>query len=264
MPVSASPVAASPATASPATASPATECCIPGPGGPRLPWIAGPRDRAQSEGLGALSDADLLALVVGHGVRGQPVMALADQVLERLGGLSGLRRAGPALLGEVAGLGVAKALRLAACVEIGRRIQLRAAAPKELFATPEAVAASFTARIGMLDHEQMWVLSVDGRNRMRGTRRVAQGGQHGLVVAAREILRAALSDAASGFVLIHNHPSGEPAPSQEDVDMTRAVAAAGDVVGVPLLDHVIVTPSGAYASLLDAGLLDEGASPGCN
>jgi DNA repair protein RadC len=233
-----------------------------GLGGPLGPLTQGPRDRAHSQGIGSLSDADLLALVVGHGVRGRPVMILAEQVLERLGGLSGLAGAGPALLGEVAGLGVAKALRLAACAEIGRRIHLRAAAPRERFCTPETVAVSFTARIGMLDHEQMWVLSVDGRNRLRGSRRVAQGGQHGLVVAARDILRAALSDAASGFVLVHNHPSGEPTPSPEDVEMTQAVAAAGDVVGVPLLDHVIVTPSGAYASFLDAGLLDPAASGG--
>ncbi len=243
-----------------APAQPVAERSTVSDGAPRSVWTTGPRDRARSEGLAALSDTDLLALVVGHGVRGQPVMELAAQVLERLGGLSGLTRAGPALLGEVPGLGVAKALRLAACAEIGRRIQLRAAEPRELFATPEAVAASFTARIGMLDHEQMWVLSVDGRNRLRGVRCVAQGGQHGLVVAAREILRAALSDAASGFVLVHNHPSGEPTPSPADVEMTRAVAAAADVVGVPLLDHVIVTASGAYASLLDAGLIDPAAS----
>ncbi|MBW2454977.1 MAG: DNA repair protein RadC [Deltaproteobacteria bacterium] len=220
----------------------------------------GPRERAHSDGLAALSDVDLVALVLGHGARGQPVLTQATGVLERTGGLVGLTRAGPALLADAPGLGRAKAYRLAASVEIGRRIQLRAAEPREVYGTPDAVAAYFTPRIGRLAHEQMWVLSLDGRNRCRGSRRVAQGGQHGLVVAAREILRAALGDAASGFVLVHNHPSGEPTPSQADVDMTRAVVAAADVVGVPLLDHVIVTASGAYASLLDAGLIESASS----
>jgi DNA repair protein RadC len=117
------------------------------------------------------------------------------------------------------------------------------------------VAAAFAPRIGQLEHEQMWVVSLDGRSRLRGMRCVAQGGEHGCTVTARDILRVAMADAALGIVLVHNHPSGEPSPSNEDVSMTRAVAKAAEIVGTPLLDHVIVTSSGAYASLLDLGLL---------
>lgn len=99
------------------------------------------------------------------------------------------------------------------------------------------------------------MVAVDGRSGVRGVRKLSQGGRHGLVITAREVLSAALSEAASAFLLVHNHPSGSPEPSREDVAMTHAVAAAADVVGVPLLDHVIVTASGAYSSLLDEGLL---------
>jgi DNA repair protein RadC len=101
----------------------------------------------------------------------------------------------------------------------------------------------------------MWVISLDGRNGMRGARQVAQGGLHGCAVSARDILRAALADAAAALILVHNHPSGDSAPSPEDVEMTRVVAAAGMVVGVPLVDHVILAPDGHYSSLLDLGML---------
>jgi DNA repair protein RadC len=218
--------------------------------------VSGPRDRALLGGFGALSDADLMALVIGHGVRGRPVMSLASELLDRIGGLEGLARAGPALLARVPGLGHAKALRLAASVEIGRRIRERAAGHRKVFAAPSAVAAAFAPRIGALDHEQMWVLSLDGRNRLRGARRVAQGGRHGLVVTAREILGIALADAATGFVLVHNHPSGSPTPSEADIEMTQAVSLAADIVGVPLLDHVVVTASGDYCSMLDDHIIE--------
>ncbi|MEQ9323986.1 MAG: DNA repair protein RadC [Polyangiaceae bacterium] len=214
-----------------------------------------PRDLARQEGIACLSDRDLLALVLGQGGRGQPIEDVADAVLAQAGGLVGLPRAGPALLGEVAGLGPAKALRLGATVEIGRRIARRQASSPEPLTSPDRVAAWFAPRVAGLDHERMWVVSVDGRSRVRGVRRVAQGGRHGLVVTAREILSAALADAASAFLLVHNHPSGSPEPSAADVRMTESVAQASEVVGVPLLDHVVVTAAGDYCSLLEAGLL---------
>jgi DNA repair protein RadC len=101
----------------------------------------------------------------------------------------------------------------------------------------------------------MWVLSLDGRTRLRAMRQVARGGRHGLVVTAREVLAIALGDAASGFILAHNHPSGSPEPSAADVAMTRSVADAAAIVGVPLLDHVIVTAHGEHRSLLDLGFV---------
>lgn len=221
----------------------------------------GPRERALRGGVRAVSDTELVALLLGTGCRGETVIDLAGSVLREAGGLPGLVRAGAGRLATIRGLGAAKAWRLAAAIEIGRRVALRAGAARLSLTTPEAVARAFTARIGALDHEEMWVVAVDGRNHVRGVRKVAQGGRHGLVVTSREVLSAALSDAASAFVLVHNHPSGVPSPSTEDVVMTQAIAAAADVIGVPLLDHVIVTASGAYCSLLDEGLLSSSRSP---
>jgi DNA repair protein RadC len=213
------------------------------------------RERAVAAGIEALSDRDLLALVIGTGTRGCSVNGLAEEVLVHAGGLEGIARVGPARLAQLRGLGAAKAWRLSASVELGRRLAARAAADRHTLASADDVADVFTARIGALDHEEMWVVSVDGRNRLRGSRRVAQGGRHGLAVTSREVLCAALSDAASAFILVHNHPSGSPRPSAADIHMTQEVARAADVVGVPLLDHVIVTASGAYCSLLDEELL---------
>jgi DNA repair protein RadC len=209
-------------------------------------------DPSRAQGL---DDVALVACLLGPGPRPRDPHALARRLLEQLGGLGGLARAGPGALGAAAGGARTAVVALRAALELGRRAQARAAAARPSLGTPAAVAACFTDRIGQLEHEQMWVVSLDGRSRLRGMRRVAQGGEQGCTVTARDILRIALSDAAVGIVLVHNHPSGEPSPSAEDVAMTRAVAGAAEIVGIPLLDHVIVTASGAHASLLDLGLL---------
>lgn len=211
--------------------------------------------RALEEGVASLDDTDLVNLLLGTGVADQPVAAVASGLLERIGGIEGLSRLGPAALADQLGLGLARALRLAASLELGYRWFERSTRPRERLRKPAAVATWFNSRLGRLDHEEMWVLALDGRNGLRGTRRVAQGGLHGCSVTARDILRAALAYSASAVILIHNHPSGDPAPSMEDLAMTRAVAAAADVVGTPLIDHVIVTGTGAYVSLRELGAL---------
>jgi DNA repair protein RadC len=226
-----------------------------------LPGFAGPRERALEEGIWSLGDADLLAIVLGTGLVGTPVTLVSAAILARFSGLEGLSRLGPHALAEHPGLGLAKALRIAASLELGRRAFERAVRPRPPVRSSAEIAAWCAAHLGPLDHEQMWVISLDGRNGMRGARRVAQGGLHGCSVAARDILRAALADAASALVLVHNHPSGDSAPSPEDVDMTNAVAAAGEVVGVPLVDHIILAPDGHYSSLHDLGMIEPGDAP---
>ena len=215
----------------------------------------GPRERAVEVGVDALGDAELVALVLGTGCAGLPVNALAAELLEEHGGVAGLARSGLGELIDRPGLGTAKGARLAAAVELGRRAILAAsfsAAPR----LPDrlAVEAWARARLSTLDHEELWVLALDGRHGLRAARRVAAGGIHGMHVGARDPLRVVLREAASAFVLVHNHPSGDPAPSDEDLSFTRAVYEAGVVVGVPLLDHVIVARQQA-TSMLEGGLL---------
>lgn len=203
-----------------------------------------------------LSDADLVAILLGAIITGEPAVAVACELLDRWGGLEGLARLGPAALASQPEVGSVKAMRFVAAVELGWRVFERALRPRERVVAPAMVAKWFGARIGVLDHEEMWVLSLDGLNNLLGAKRVAQGARHGCSVTARDILRLGLADGACTIVLVHNHPGGDPAPSEQDIVMTKAVAAAGVVVGVPLKDHVIVTSAGAYTSLLDLGVLD--------
>jgi len=202
---------------------------------------AGPRERAIAVGIDQMGDADLVALVLGTGCPGLPVGVLAATLLDEQGGLGGLARAGIGELGKREGMGPAKGARLAAAVELGRRAILAGSADA-LARIPDrkALETWARARLATLDHEELWLLALDGHHGLRAARRVASGGIHGLHVAARDPIRVALREAASAFILVHNHPSGDPAPSDEDVAFTRAVADAAAVVGTPLLDHAIV------------------------
>ncbi|HLM76257.1 MAG TPA: DNA repair protein RadC [Polyangiaceae bacterium] len=217
----------------------------------------GPRERALEAGFAVIGDADLLAIVLGTGCAGRHVTQVSAALLEQFGGLEGLARVGASSLAQHPGLGLAKALRISGALELGRRAFQQAMRPREPLRTSASVAAYFMPRLCHLDHEELWVIALDGRNAVRGTRRVAQGGLHGCSVAPRDILRAALADAASAILLVHNHPSADPTPSMEDLAMTRAVAEAAAVVGMPLLDHVIIGASGRYASLLDLGAMPQ-------
>ena len=197
----------------------------------------------------------ILYAIVAEPTYRATIVVSAVQSFKDPGGLSALARVGPGALAKIPGIGRARAARLVACAELARRLRIRAGRPAPRLVTPASVAAYLASRADTLEVEQLWVLSLDGRNGLRGVRCVARGGSHGCAVTAREILRCALGDAASAIVLAHNHPSGDPTPSAEDASMTRAVARAAEVVGVPLLDHVVVTASGSYVSLLERGLL---------
>ena len=217
-------------------------------------WV-GPRERAVAVGVEHMGDGELLALVLGTGRAGLPVSVLSVMLLEEHGGVAGLARAGIGELVQRAGIGTAKAARLMAAVELGRRAVV--AASREAAARmPDrsAVEAWARPRLATLDHEELWLLALDGHHGLRATRLVASGGIHGLHVAARDVLRIAVREGASAFVLVHNHPSGDPAPSSEDIAFTRTVERAAAVVGTPLLDHVVVARRRA-ASMLETGVL---------
>jgi len=215
----------------------------------------GPRERLVDIGIDALGDAELLALLLGTGHPTESVEVLASRLLDEQGGLAGLARAG---LGELAGrrgVGMVKGGRIAAAVELGRRVAIASAVLSRVkLPDCRAVDAWARPRLGSLDHEELWMLALDGNNRLRAARRVASGGLHGMYVSARDPLRFALREGASAFILVHNHPSGDPTPSAEDVTFTASVAAAGRVVSTPLLDHVVVARA-SYASMLDLDLI---------
>ncbi len=211
--------------------------------------------RAVRDGLRALSDLELMAAVIAPGGRDKPAIAFAASLLSSVNGVGALARLGLGELIERPGMGPARATRLACAIELGRRAIVAAALDAGLsFPDCDAVARWARPTLGTLDHEELWVLALDGQNGLRAARRVASGGIHGLHVGVRDVLRTVLKEAASAFVLVHNHPSGDPTPSEEDVVFTRAVREGADAVGTPLLDHVIVARQ-RTCSILELGLV---------
>ena len=193
-----------------------------------------------------LSDAEAVAIAAGI------TEVRAVELLRDIGGLRGLNHAGR---GELAAkIGPGPAARLLSNRDLCHRLEQAATAPRENLADPTAVFAWAKHHLARMDHEQLWVLALDGRHGLITARQVAEGGVHGLHVGVRDVLRAVLREGASGFVLVHVHPSGDPSPSDEDVAFTKAIVAGADRIGTPILDHVIVA-RGRYASMANMGLL---------
>lgn len=215
-----------------------------------------PRERALAEGVYTLSDAELIALLFGTGMRGISAMEVGNRLLHHFQGLDGIVQAGALAIADRPGVGIAKALRLLAAVELGRRYVLRAGRRHSPIESSAAVFARFLPVLGGKESEEMWVMSLDARNGVRGCRHIGLGGVHACAVNPRDLLRVALADGAVGVVLVHNHPSGNPAPSMDDIVMTKRVAAAAEVVGLTLVDHLILGGDD-YRSMLDLGFIQE-------
>jgi DNA repair protein RadC len=216
-------------------------------------------ESAPREELRALSTAQVLGLVLRP--RDRPLgESLAAAALARAGSLAVLAQRSPFELARMPGLAVADAVRLAAALELGRRSAHGLDVPRVL---RDSAAVHRLARELFADvvHEELWVLAVDAQQRVRASGCVARGGLHGLQVAVRDPLRFALRHGASAMIVVHNHPSGDPAPSPEDVAFTERLADAADAVGTPLLDHVIVAGA-RFRSLLDEGLIGRRARAG--
>jgi DNA repair protein RadC len=180
-------------------------------------------------------------------VLGRP--GVAAHVLVSLGGLPPLARFTPAALTERFGITLDEATRVAAALELGRRRFVEAAHITTIRSSHD-VATWAHPRIGLLTHEEMWLLALDGQNGLRGARMISRGGLHGVALRTSDILRAALELAASGFVLVHNHPSGNPTPSKEDLEHTAHVRLAADITGLTFVDHVIIMASGRFSAYI--------------
>lgn len=210
------------------------------------------RSPRQPDALEELTNEELLALLFGAaraGASHNSARRLVDFAID----LEGLARLAPSVIATHAGIPRSKAVQLHAAFELGRRRwAVQSVCPR--IDSLQAVVDWARPRLLPLDHEEVWLLNLDGRNAMRSSRRVAQGGLHSCTLTARDILRPALRDGASAIVLVHNHPSGDPTPSDADVNMTAEVDVACATVGLPLLDHVVVASEGAV-SMLELGVV---------
>jgi DNA repair protein RadC len=213
------------------------------------------------EALGpeALSDAELLALLLRTGARGHDVLAVAARLLAALGGLPGLARVGPGELARCAGVGPAKSGTLRAAVELGRRLSAHRLEPGVPVRGPADVFQHFHPRLRHASQERFFVVLLDGRHRVIRHELVSQGTLTASLVHPREVFRPALREAAAAVVLVHNHPSGDPTPSREDREVTGRLARAGELLGVPVVDHVVVAERG-YSSLRESGEIPDGSA----
>ena len=212
-----------------------------------------PRERLSRLGAGALSDTELLAVLLGTGRAGEDVASLATRMLKEAGGLWALGRMSVAELARVRGIGPAKAARLAAAFETGSRGLLSPDATTAPLSNSEMVFLRYGRRLMASPVERFVVISVDAKNRARADREVARGGRTTCQVDPAEVFRLLVSESASGAIFVHNHPSGDPNPSPQDLELTQRLVAAGSLLDIRILDHVIVG-SGRYTSLRDAGL----------
>jgi DNA repair protein RadC len=213
-----------------------------------IPEDERPRERLVAMGSGALSDAELIAVLLRVGHEGSSALMLASALLREHGGLSGLLGAKVATL-KRRGLGNAKAASLLAAVEIGRRLAREQLPARRPLTRPAEVARYLVLQYQQRDQEVMGALFLDVRHRLIGDMEIFRGTLHRAAVEPREILKECLLRGAAGAVLFHTHPSGDPTPSSEDMLFTRRMAEAAAVVGVELVDHLVLGATGRWVSL---------------
>ncbi len=211
-----------------------------------------PQERLCRFGVESLSDAEILALVLGTGQRSEPVTALAARVLNDFGGPRGLLQAGRGNLANA--IGFVRAARLIGAAELTQRANTRRLDPGSPYTSSQDVIAAFAPLLVNQPDERVIAVVLDARQRPVAERQLAAGGPSSCSVGIRQVFALAVREGGAGVILVHNHPSGDPTPSPEDLTLTQTLANAGHVLEIPLIDHVILGHQGSF-SFLDAGLL---------
>ncbi|MBI9020927.1 MAG: DNA repair protein RadC [Verrucomicrobia bacterium] len=227
-----------------------------------LPAALQPREKFDRLGPENLSESDLLALLLRTGTTGLNVVELAELLLMQYGSLSALSRASTAELQEIHGIGKEKAKILKAALEMGRRLVQENVGERPRIASPEEAAAVLRERARSLDREVFWVLLLDTKTRLMAPPfEVSKGTLSSSLVHPREIFKPAIQHSAANVILAHNHPSGDPSPSAQDIQITKKLIEAGKTMEIKVLDHLIIgrkTADGAndFLSLRESGLVE--------
>jgi DNA repair protein RadC len=205
-------------------------------------WPASEQPREKLAQLGAehLSEAELLAILLRVGVQGQDVVSLASELLRTFDGLIGLSRLPTSSLAQVKGMGPAKAVTIQAALELGRRLLLSDAAERLQVRSPQDVASLLQLQMGLLQQEHLKVVLLNTKNHVIGVRDVYRGSLNTSLIRVSEVFRDAVKENCAAIVVAHNHPSGDPTPSPEDVRVTRELVAAGKLLDIELLDHLVI------------------------
>jgi DNA repair protein RadC len=219
-----------------------------------LPPDDRPREKLLRHGAAALGDNELVALVLGSGCANAGALVVANTLLRARGGLHGLARSSCSDLAQAAGVGIAKAAKLVAALELGRRTLTVAPAARTRLATPRDAAAFLLPAFGSRPVEHFGAVLLDTKHRVIRTAVVAIGTLNSTVVEPRDVFREAMLNTAAAIVVFHNHPSGDPSPSPDDIALTRRLAAVGELMGITVVDHIVLGDA-RYCSFKEMGHL---------
>jgi DNA repair protein RadC len=218
-----------------------------------LPIAERPRERLALRGPGGLTTAELIGLLWGSGVRGRSAVDLATEALAEHDGIAGLARASDVELAAIPGIGEAKAAQLVAAFELGRRLLADWPAGRWSIRGPHDIADRLVLQMGSLEREELRVVILDTKNHVLRVSTVYQGNVSASLVRVGELYRDAVRLNASSVILVHNHPSGDPTPSPDDLHLTAEALAAGRLLDIDLLDHLVIGHD-AFVSLRDRGV----------
>ena len=219
-----------------------------------LPSDERPREKLRDNGAQVMSNSELLAILLRSGNQDESALRLAEHLLERQGGLAGLGGATAEALEQVKGIGEAKASTVLAAIELGRRVALLEPAQRLTIKTPDDVAALLLPRFRYESREHFLAVLLSTKNHVLKTAVISIGSLNASIVHPRELFREAINCRAAAVILAHNHPSGDPTPSPEDVALTRKLVEAGSLLDIPVLDHLILG-DGKFISLKEKGIL---------
>ena len=212
-----------------------------------------PRERLKRLGARALTTAELIAIILRIGTPGENVIHLAERLLREHGGLLGLARVPLNELTRTKGVGETKAIQLQAVFELGHRIRLESTGARTIVRTP-GDAATLCGDMGQLEQEEMRTVLLDTKNHVLAMPTVYSGSLHTTVIRVSELFREAVRQNCAAIIVVHNHPSGDPTPSPEDVAVTREIVQAGKILDIEVLDHLVIGAGAKFVSLKERGL----------
>lgn len=219
-----------------------------------LPVDLRPRERMLQVGCQALSNGELLAILLRTGSHQESALELASRILKQGNGLEFLARASLEELTQIHGVGLAKASQIKAAVELGRRLAVYKAQQAFTVNSPETAANLLMDEMRFLDKEHFKVVLLNTKNHIIAIETISVGSLNASIVHPREVFKQAITKSAAALILAHNHPSGDPTPSQEDLEVTKRLVEAGKLLGIQVLDHLIIG-NGRYISFKAQGLL---------
>lgn len=205
-----------------------------------MPTAERPRERLRDYGPQALSNVELIAILLRTGLEGESVLSLSQRILSYLGGLRGVATATYGELCNINGVGDAKSCQLMAAMELGRRLASLHPEDRASIYSPQDVVNLFMVEMAFLEQEHLKVILLNTKNQVLGVREVYVGNVNSSIIRVSEVLRPAVRENCPAIIVVHNHPSGDPTPSVEDIEVTRQIASAGGLLDIDLLDHIVI------------------------